>query len=74
MSLKQRVDRLGGTQTVTMWPEGLSDVLGQEDWVAILAAEDPDAEILRRCPNYTAIHQALRAATPDRNGLRRIRI
>ena len=43
MSLKQRVDRLGGTRTITMWPDGVTDLLPQEAWVAILDAPDQDA-------------------------------
>jgi hypothetical protein len=74
LSLKQRVDRLGGTQTISMWPDGLTDILPQEDWVAILSAPDQDAELLRRCPNYYALTQALKAAPADRNGVRRLRV
>lgn len=74
MSLTGRVSRLRSTRTITQWPDGLNNILEQEDWVVILGAEDPDAEILRRCPNYQAVLLALKAAKPDSNGLRRVRV
>ncbi len=74
MSLKGRIDRLGGTRTVTRYQDGLTDILTQEDWVEILNAPDQEAELLRRCPNYYRLDAALRAQRPDGQGVRRLRI
>ncbi len=74
MSLKGRIDRLGGTRTVMMYEDGLTDILSQEEWVEILEAPDQDAALLRRCPNYHALEAALKAQRPDSQGVRRIRI
>jgi hypothetical protein len=74
MGLKARLEKLDGGRTIRRWPEGLTDILRQEDWVAILDAPDQQAELLRRCPNYYALVEALVAARPDRHGVQRVRI
>lgn len=74
MSLKDRVVRLGATRTLTMDELGLTDILPQEDWVDILDADVPEAELMRRCPNYYALEAALKAQRPDSRGVRRLRV
>jgi hypothetical protein len=54
--------------------DGVANILPQEDWVSILDAADPEAELLRRCPNYHALEAVLAAQTPDSLGVRRLRI
>lgn len=74
MGLKERVDRLGGKRLIRGHADGLNDILSQEDWVAILEADDPEAELLARCPTYYRLEAALNAVPPDAQGVRRLRI